>query len=118
MNLVGLLTVDAAIAGIREQTSIAEKMLTDLPTTSPDTSVSDILPLATETRFPISVISKDGSFEGIVTKASVLSALSMQRKKRNLRRFRNKQRSFQPDSAPCRICMALFDEYGPNNLKS
>ena len=73
MNLVGLLTVDGAIAGIREQTSIAEKMLTDLPTTDPDTSVNDILPVATETRFPISVISKDGSFEGIVTKASVLS---------------------------------------------
>lgn len=73
MNLVGLLTVDGAIAGIRQQTGIAENMLTELPTTSPDTSVSDVLPLATETRFPISVISKDGSFEGIVTKASVLS---------------------------------------------
>lgn len=73
MNLVGLLTVDGAIAGIREQTGIADKMLTDLPTTDPDTLVSDILPIATETRFPISVISKDGSFEGIVTKASVLS---------------------------------------------
>ena len=73
MDLVGLLTVDAAIEGIREQTGIAEKMLTDLPTTCPDTLVSDILPIATETRFPISVISKDGSFEGIVTKASVLS---------------------------------------------
>ena len=69
----GLLTVDGAIAGIREQASIADKMLTGLPTTTPDALVSDILPLAAETRFPISVIDENGTFVGLVTKASVLS---------------------------------------------
>lgn len=73
MDLIGLLTIDGAIEAIHEHTGIADKMLTDLPTTSPDTLVYDILPLATETRFPISVIGEDGAFEGIVTKASVLS---------------------------------------------
>ena len=33
MTLAGLLTVDGAIAGIREKATIADKMLTGLPTT-------------------------------------------------------------------------------------
>ena len=73
MTLAGLLTVDGAIAGIREKATIADKMLTGLPTTTPDALVSDILPLAAETRFPISVIDSNGTFVGLVTKASVLS---------------------------------------------
>ena len=75
MGLAGLLTIDGAIRGIREERTIGEMMITDLPTTDPDVLISDVLPIAAEAKFPISVIEK-GQLKGIVTKASVLSSLA------------------------------------------
>ena len=37
--------------------------------------VSDIMPVAAETPYPIAVVDGDGQLKGIVTKASVLSSL-------------------------------------------
>ena len=75
LTLAGLLTIDGAIAAIKQERPLAELMITDLPTTSPDTLISDVLPIAAEARFPISVVDEDGVLKGIVTKASVLSSL-------------------------------------------
>ncbi|MEG0803566.1 MAG: betaine/proline/choline family ABC transporter ATP-binding protein [Pygmaiobacter sp.] len=75
MNLAGLLTIDGAIGAIKEERTIGDKMITDLPTTSPDTLISEVLPIAAEAKFPISVIGEDGVLKGIVTKASVLSSM-------------------------------------------
>ncbi|MCI6640821.1 MAG: betaine/proline/choline family ABC transporter ATP-binding protein [Pygmaiobacter massiliensis] len=75
MGLAGLLTADGAIRGIREERTIKEMMITDLPTTRPDVLISEVLPIAAEAKFPISVLDTDGVLCGIVTKASVLSSL-------------------------------------------
>ena len=47
----------------------------DVPTTSPDAMVADIMPMAAEAVYPIAVVDGDGQLKGIVTKASVLSSL-------------------------------------------
>lgn len=75
MNLAGLLTIDGAIEAIKQERTIQDMMITELPTTSLDTLIGDVLPIAAEAKFPISVIGEDGALKGIVTKASVLSSM-------------------------------------------
>jgi glycine betaine/proline transport system ATP-binding protein len=47
----------------------------DIPTTTRDTLISDVLPLAVEAKYPIAVVDDQGKLEGIVTKAAVLTSL-------------------------------------------
>ena len=74
-RLAGLLTIREAIRALQEGLSIQQVMERDVPTTSPDVMVSDIMPVAAETPYPIAVVDGDGQLKGIVTKASVLSSL-------------------------------------------
>jgi glycine betaine/proline transport system ATP-binding protein len=75
MHLKGLVTLDGAIDAINRCVPIGEVIITDIPTTSPDTSVSDLLISATHAKYPISVIDEEQRFLGIVTRAAVMSSL-------------------------------------------
>lgn len=75
MKLQGVVTIDDAIKANREGLTISDILIRDINTTTPDALLHDILPVAAETRFPIAVISDDGSLKGIVSKAHVLSSM-------------------------------------------
>lgn len=76
MKFLGVVGLESAINAIREQrqtlTGIYEA---DLETTTEDTVINDILPIAAVAKYPIPVLEPDGSLAGIVSKASVLSSL-------------------------------------------
>ena len=74
MELEGILTIDTAIKN-RSAKTIEGLYITNLPTTTQDTLISDILPMAAEAKFPIAVLDQDGGLRGIVTKAAVLSSM-------------------------------------------
>ena len=71
----GILSVVNAIRAHQESLSIANVMDTAIPIVSADSLVSDIMPIAAETPYPMAVLDNDGMLQGIVTKASVLSSL-------------------------------------------
>lgn len=76
MKFLGVVGIETAIRAIREEKPSLEGIYeTDLETTTEDTVINDILPLAAVTKFPIPVLEADGSLKGIVSKASVLSSL-------------------------------------------
>lgn len=75
MKFLGIVNVEAAIRARREEKSLKEVYVTDVATTTKDTVISDILPIAAEAKYPIAVLEADGSLVGIVSKASVLSSL-------------------------------------------
>ncbi len=76
MKFLGVVGIETAIRAIREEKlSLAGIYETDLETTTEDTVINDILPMAAITKFPIPVLEEDGSLAGIVSKASVLSSL-------------------------------------------
>ena len=75
LRLAGILTIQNAIRAVQEKRSIQEVLERNVPTTTPDVMVSDIMPIAAETPYPIAVVDQDGQLQGIVTKASVLSSL-------------------------------------------
>lgn len=75
LHLVGVLTIADALRARKEQLHIIDVVKTQLPTTTPDTMVSDIMPIAAETPYPIAVLDEEGQLQGIVTKANVLASL-------------------------------------------
>lgn len=75
MKLLGIVTIDAAVRANRENLPLEEVYVQNIQTTQKDTLINDILPLAAEAKYPIAVVEEDGSLQGIVTKASVLSSM-------------------------------------------
>lgn len=75
MNLVGILTLEAALKVKNEDLPFYEAILKDIVTTSPETQLSDLIPVAAEAEFPIAVVDEGNRLKGIVTKASVLASL-------------------------------------------
>ncbi len=75
-RLQGLVTIDGAIEAIREHKALAEILIKDYYTTSPDTYVQDLISIATNSKYPIAVVDEDGRLLGTVMRASVMSALA------------------------------------------
>ena len=75
MKFLGIVNVESAIRARKEEKSLKEVYVTDVETSTRDTVISDILPIAAEAKYPIAVLEEDGSLVGIVSKASVLSSL-------------------------------------------
>jgi glycine betaine/proline transport system ATP-binding protein len=75
MRLVGVLSSEAAFTAAREKQPIGPLIEKNIVTTTEDTLLSDILPLAAETRYPIAVVDENGALKGIVTKAAVIASL-------------------------------------------
>ena len=76
MIFKGIITLDDAIRANKEKLLLKDVLIKDVETTTPDTLISEIIDVAVVTKFPIAVISeKDGSLEGIISRADVLSTI-------------------------------------------
>lgn len=75
MRLEGVITIDDAIRANREKLSISDVLIKDIMTTPPEALLTDIMEMATETKFPIAVIDENGSLKGIVSKVHVLTSI-------------------------------------------
>ena len=76
LRLAGILTIQEAIRAQKEGLAIRDVIQSQVPTTSPDALVADVMPLAAEAAYPLAAVDEDGQLKGIVTKASVLASLS------------------------------------------
>lgn len=74
MKFLGIITIDNALKCKNENGFLSDYIFNEIPTTSSDALINDILPIAANTKFPIAVID-DGELMGIVSKASILSTL-------------------------------------------
>ncbi|ARN56824.1 quaternary amine ABC transporter ATP-binding protein [Sedimentisphaera salicampi] len=76
-EFIGHVKIDDAIRLSKEnKKKLDEIIIKDAYTSTPDTAIAEMIPAASETALPIPVISEDGHFEGIVTRASILAAMS------------------------------------------
>jgi glycine betaine/proline transport system ATP-binding protein len=75
IKLQGIVNIEGAVRSSRERLSLAEVQLHDVETTTPDTLISDVMPVAAKAKYPLAVLGEDGRLLGIVTKASVLSSM-------------------------------------------
>jgi len=75
MEFVGILNLEQAIRVRKGELSFLEAIDRNISTTTKETQISDLLPVAAATPFPIAVVDEGGHLEGIVTKAAVLASL-------------------------------------------
>ena len=75
-TLKGLLTIDDALDAVRNNKGLDEVLIHDYPTTTPDTPLHELIPIAAEARYPIAVV-EDGELKGIIVRVSVLSGLAL-----------------------------------------
>ncbi|MDP4153028.1 MAG: glycine betaine/L-proline ABC transporter ATP-binding protein [Bacillota bacterium] len=76
MELLGILTIDGALSVKNGTATLEEAMLKNILTTQEDVSLSQLLPDAAVTKFPIAVTNGNNILKGIVTKAGVISSLA------------------------------------------
>lgn len=75
MRFVGVLPLDAAFRVRAGELTFREALVTDVPTTGADTQISDLIPMASQTRFPIAVLDGRERLVGIISKAAILTSL-------------------------------------------
>lgn len=75
MNFVGVLPLDEAFQVRAGKLSFEEALARDVPTTTQDTQISELIPIASQSRFPIAVLNEERKFAGIISKAAILTSL-------------------------------------------
>ncbi|WP_062197112.1 quaternary amine ABC transporter ATP-binding protein [Massilibacterium senegalense] len=74
-KLHGILTIDAAIQAVKSGKKIQDILQQDFETATPDTFIQELIPQATETKYPIAIIDENEQLVGLVVRVSVLSGL-------------------------------------------
>ncbi|MTI86212.1 MAG: glycine betaine/L-proline ABC transporter ATP-binding protein [Firmicutes bacterium] len=75
LRLQGIVTIDDTIIAIKENKKIADILRQDYYTADPETYMQDLLPMATNTKFPLAVTDENNKLLGIIVRVSVLSGL-------------------------------------------
>ena len=73
--LQGLVTIDDAINAIKENKTLDNILTHEYHTTDPETFIKDLIPMASDTKYPIAVVNEDNKLLGIIVRVSVLSSL-------------------------------------------
>lgn len=73
--LQGIVTIDDAIAAHKQGQTLKDIIKNDFETTDPDAYIQDLIPQATETKYPIAVVNEDNRLLGLIVRVSVLSGL-------------------------------------------
>lgn len=74
-RLLGLITIDNALQALRQNQTLKDILSHDFFTTTPETYMQELIPLATETKYPIAVVDEQEKLLGIILRVTVLSNL-------------------------------------------
>lgn len=75
-TLKGIITIDDATRLVKEgKDSIEDIIIKEVPTTSPETAIEDLLPIAANTKYPIVVVDNRNTVLGIIVRVSVISGI-------------------------------------------
>lgn len=74
-QLLGLVTIDGAIEGVKKKKTLEEVMTTDVLTANPEEYVQDIIPRVLDSKYPLVVIDETNRIEGIILRVHVLSSI-------------------------------------------
>jgi glycine betaine/proline transport system ATP-binding protein len=76
-TLKGIVTVDAAVEGLKQKQTLQEVMIEDIPVVHPDTPLNELIPTI-ESTSPLPVAREDKKLMGIIVRGSVLGALAIE----------------------------------------
>lgn len=71
----GIVTIDDAIAGIKEKKSLQDVLQHDFTIVQKDEYVNDLIPKALETKYPLAVVNEEEKLVGFILRVHVLAGL-------------------------------------------
>ncbi|MGY0693821.1 quaternary amine ABC transporter ATP-binding protein [Virgibacillus sp. FSP13] len=74
-HVKGIVTIDDAIAGIKEKKSLQDVMLTDISIVQRDEYVNELIAKTLESKFPLAVVNEENKLIGFILRVHVLSGL-------------------------------------------
>ncbi len=74
-KIKGLLLIEDAVQAVRENRTLHDALITDIPFVAPDLPVKDIIPMASDSKFPLAVINDSNKLMGVIVRGSILGAL-------------------------------------------
>src|SRR5699024_11696503 len=74
-RLQGIVTIDDAIKGIKAKKKLPDVIRQDITIVNREEYVSDLIPKALESAFPLAVVDEDNKLEGLILRVHVLSGL-------------------------------------------
>lgn len=74
-KLLGLVTIDQAIDGLKNKKTIDEVMTKEVSTATPDEYVQDIIPRVLDSKYPLVVVDETNRIEGIILRVHVLTSM-------------------------------------------
>lgn len=74
-HLKGIVTIDDAIAGLKEKKSLEDVLRDDVTVVPKDEYINDIIPKALESSFPLAVVNEEEKLVGFILRVHVLSGL-------------------------------------------
>lgn len=76
-HLKGIVTIDDAVNLQKKgEKDLMSVIIDDVYTTDPSTPISELLPTAIKTRFPIALIDEEGIFHGAVSRAAIITEVN------------------------------------------
>ncbi|WP_153730834.1 quaternary amine ABC transporter ATP-binding protein [Sporosarcina obsidiansis] len=74
-QLLGLVTIDQAIDGLKTRKTIDEVMSTEVVTAHPEEYVQDIIPRVLDSKYPLVVVDETNRIKGIILRVHVLASI-------------------------------------------
>ena len=74
-RLLGLITIDDALHALKNNQTLKDILIHDFFKTNPEMYMKELIPLATETKYPIAVVDEREKLLGIILRVTVLSNL-------------------------------------------
>ena len=74
-QLLGLVTIDGAIDGVKHKKTLEDVMTTDVVTANPEEYVQDIIPRVLDSKYPLVVVDENNRIQGIILRVHVLSSI-------------------------------------------
>jgi|SRR5690625_270730 len=71
----GIVTIDDAIAGTKEKKTMKDILRTDINIVQKDEYISDLIPKALESKFPLAVVNEEEKLVGFILRVHVLAGL-------------------------------------------
>ena len=76
-KLIGLVTADQVLDAIKQKkTTLADVGINEVPTTAPDITLDELLPITASIKWPVAVIDEENLLLGILPRVAILSALA------------------------------------------
>ncbi len=76
-KLLGLVTADEVLDALKRKiTTMNDMALNEVPTTTPDTTLDELIPITASIKWPVAVVNEDNYLLGILPRVAILSALA------------------------------------------